>query len=65
MLVTYLAYSSVLKKQATFHSQISLDYQWIAVRFLTEDGALLNQRCSLALVIVSVNDILARYFSLV
>jgi hypothetical protein len=44
-LISCLAYSSTLKKEATCTSETSADFQWTALRYIPEDRILHNHRC--------------------
>jgi hypothetical protein len=41
-----LAYSSILKKDATWSSETSVDFQWTTYRYVPEDRALHSHRCA-------------------
>jgi hypothetical protein len=44
MLVSFLAYSSTLKMEATCSSETSIDFQKITLRFVSEGSTLHNHR---------------------
>jgi hypothetical protein len=45
ILVSYVAYASTLKMEATYSSETLVDFQWTTRRYISENIILHNHRC--------------------